>query len=161
MQKLLRRTAQAEKQVARRAAKLQRGETAVEKYERLHITRVAKREIRLQRQEAKVARHETWEMGPLAPRRDSAASYWGTIAEERIASNFEHVEKFVDIRCQWAGGKEHLCLAEGDRVVIMEGPLKGRIGPIRTINKDSGTVQLEEVAKVRGFVPLSSSRFPR
>ncbi len=149
MQKLLRRTAQAEKQVARRVAKAQRGQKTVERNERYVITGIAKTEIRRQRKEAVVARREAWQMGPLAPRRSSAAALWGTIASERVNGNFEHPAQFVEARCRWAGGREHLCLAVGDRVAIMEGPHKGQIGPIREISKDTGTVQLEDIGMVR------------
>jgi hypothetical protein len=56
-------------------------------------------------------------------------------------------------RAAWAGGEKHLCLAKGDRVVVIEGPYKGQIAPIQTIKKDTMSVTLQNAAMVSPHNP--------
>ncbi len=52
-------------------------------------------------------------------------------------------------RCKWAGGAYYLNLAEGDRVVLLDGPDKGRIGQVIEINHDTAEVTVQDLNKAR------------
>lgn len=102
-------------------------------------------------------------MGPLAPQRDvpienEFGSYFGALPEEIRAYGFG--KKQVDLACKWAGGRRYLCIKPGDRVAIMEGPDKGKIAPIKTIQLHQGVVTLSgELMQVSsGLSPSVLSR---
>lgn len=147
MQKLLRRTAQAERQVLRRASKkgkmAQRAEQREDFKRRMAATQDSHRAVK----EAARRRREDWEMGPLAPQRDtplkdSTDAYFGTMGLRRnMGENFP--EKQRELACRWAGGRKTFCVKAGDRVAIMEGPDKGKIGTVKFISDEQGSVALE------------------
>jgi len=151
MQKLLQRTRQAEKQVTRRMAKLKKGEDKREKAIREKRIAQAVGAIASSRRSAQRTRREDWEMGPLAPRRDTPKRLWGVMNDRVVTQEFQFREGAMEARCRWAGGTKHLCLAVGDRVVVMEGPLKGSIGPITKIEMEGATVEVEGVNMVSPF----------
>lgn len=103
-------------------------------------------------QAARVARRQDWEMGPLAPRRDipklseASNTYYGSVAMERATVKGRLSKEELEARTAWAGGSKFLNLAIGDRVVVIEGPWKGRIAPIKKIVRDSAQVQLDDTA---------------
>lgn len=92
-------------------------------------------------------RQEDWEMGPLAPQRDTplrdeTGAYWGSISLRRnLADTLP--EKQRDLACRWAGGRKTLCIKAGDRVAIMDGPDKGKISTIQSVQEEGGFVSLE------------------
>lgn len=146
MQKLLKRTAQAEKQAARRIKKrndlVKNSAQRQDFKKRMAAVRQANRSLAGARQR----RREDWELGPLAPLRDTPlqddnGAYWGTMALNRTMS--ELPDKQIQLACKWAGGKKYLCLKGGDRVAIMQGPDKGKIGTVRSISMEEGCVVLE------------------
>lgn len=146
MQKLLRRTAQAEKQAARRKAKrndsLKRATQNLDFRKRMG----AVRDANLSLNAARLRRREDWELGPLAPQRDTPirgqdGSYWGSLSLTRTMT--ELPDKQVALACKWAGGKKYLCIKPGDRVAIMQGPDKGKIGTVRSIEEKEGAAILE------------------
>lgn len=147
MQKLLRRTAQAERQVLRRASKkgkmAQRAEQREDFKRRMAATQDSHRAVK----EAARRRREDWEMGPLAPQRDtplkdSTDAYFGTMGLRRnMGENFP--EKQRELACRWAGGRKTFCVKAGDRVAIMEGPDKGKIGIVKFLSEEQGSVALE------------------
>jgi large subunit ribosomal protein L24 len=159
MQKLLRRTAQAERQVARRVAKRKGKDASYERGEAVQTTaQFITPNLRWQRKVERAARREDWDMGPVAPRRDTLAStmnrhsttiqQWGVLANQRVFHQLKCTDAEKAAIAAWAGGVERLCLAEGDRVVVIEGPWKGKIAPISNIYKDSLTVTLKHGADV-------------
>lgn len=146
MQKLLRRTAQAEKQAARRRTKrsdaLQRANQNLDFKKRMS----AVRDANISLNEARRRRREDWELGPLAPQRDTpiegrSGGYWGSLSLNRSMTNLP--DKQIELACKWAGGRRYLCLKTGDRVAIMQGPDKGKIGSVRTIVESEASVILE------------------
>ncbi|PFH58998.1 hypothetical protein XA68_12950 [Ophiocordyceps unilateralis] len=143
MQKLLRRTAHAERQAARRLkekAKLQaRSARAQDRPQFFN----ALREITKDDKAARRARIEDWELGPLAPKRDLGCNDYGVSWEHFRLNHPDPDPEVVKRRCAWAGGPHLLNLAVGDRVLIMEGPDKGKIDRIKEIMHSSGTVRLE------------------
>lgn len=103
--------------------------------------------------DARRARKEDWAMGPLAPKRDLGFNGYGMFAESVRTdwSNYGlHAPRpeIIAKRCAWAGGVKQLNLAVSDRVVIMDGPDKGKIDRIKTINLQSGHVTLENNHRV-------------
>lgn len=153
MQKLLKRTAQAEKQVARRNAKRKkladRAELRGEFRKRMQSFAIVNR----MRVDARKKQREDWILGPLAPQRDTPVknefgTYFGAIPESVVMGTMG--DKQLNLACKWAGGKDFLSIKAGDRVAIMEGPDKGQIAPIKSIEEDTGHVVLDgELMQVR------------
>lgn len=146
MQKLLKRTAQAERQVAKRQAK--RKKLADRAELRRNFTRRMDSYATVNRMliSARQKQREDWALGPLAPQRDTAikdefGAYFGAIPEHLTMASFG--DKQLALACKWAGGKKFLCLKPGDRVAIMEGSEKGKITIIRSIDMDNGSVMLD------------------
>ncbi|OHE97644.1 KOW domain-containing protein domain-containing protein, partial [Colletotrichum orchidophilum] len=154
MQRLIKRTAQAEKQVARRMKKRARGEGGAEKAQRARDQRNMLTELNKDIKTARLVRQEKWDLGPLAPRRDVFESY-GALQTNRQSRSTPLKPEEIEARCAWAGGCQYLNLAVKDRVVLLEGPEKGKIDRISSINLEYGTVQLENIAKVTIHVPES------
>ncbi|KAH8888258.1 hypothetical protein GQ53DRAFT_261441 [Thozetella sp. PMI_491] len=149
MDKLLRRTRMAERQVARRAKKMERLKwTSDTKWDRISRKQALRREVGEQMRLAIKARHEDWELGPLAPRRDVSLLdkndvYWGSVSASRFRQDYELTKAEKEARCKWAGGLQNICIAQGDRVVVLEGAYKNQIGEIEDINLQSACVSLK------------------
>ncbi|KAK7748037.1 hypothetical protein SLS53_001289 [Cytospora paraplurivora] len=147
MQKLLRRTAQAERQVIRRSTKKGKMAKNAEQRDDFNRRMSATKGSHKALKDAARRRREDWEMGPLAPQRDtplrdSTDAYFGTLSLRRnLGDSFP--EKQLDLACRWAGGRKTFCVKAGDRVAIMEGPDKGKIGTVKFLNEEQGTVALE------------------
>ncbi|XDG03270.1 hypothetical protein ABKA04_002885 [Annulohypoxylon sp. FPYF3050] len=142
MQKILRRVATAERVVAKRHKKqthfLERSDATRQRERRTQHLAILKDDHR----EAKKAVKDAWEMGPLAPRYDVGidAGTRGAIAETRYLSYGNPSPAQIAARCAWAGGKRYLGIAVNDRVVVMEGPDKGRIGRVMKIDLEKAEV---------------------
>jgi len=147
MDKILRRVRMAERQVARRNKERAFREYMQEKRNRRRTRAKLAAEVRLDIGYAIGRRHEDLEMGPITPNRDIMkvnrfGNYYGSISTSRALLDFPITEKEREARCAWAGGSKYLCLAPGDRVVITEGHLKGRITTIESIDRNLMTVEL-------------------
>ncbi|KAI0806467.1 hypothetical protein GGR55DRAFT_652771 [Xylaria sp. FL0064] len=149
MQKILRRVATAERVAAKR-----------KKARDLQFYKKDKKEVNQQRtfqvnqardevKAAKQAIRDDWAMGPLAPRTD--VGEWhdalGAIRDTRMSSGTTIPLTLRNARCQWAGGAYYLNLAVGDRVVLLDGPDKGRIGQIQNINHESAEATIKDLNK--------------
>ncbi|KAF5012875.1 hypothetical protein FDECE_1093 [Fusarium decemcellulare] len=148
MQKLAKRVAQAQRQAGRRAQKAAETEAIGYKLRNRQALRAAVSEVRQNLLDARRARQEDWEMGPLAPKRDLGFNGYGQFSEgaRQDWSNYGLYTprpEVIQQRCAWAGGVRQFNLAVSDRVVIMDGPDKGKIDRIRSINLQSGHVTLE------------------
>lgn len=146
MQKLLKRTATAERQVARRAAKKQEHQKRAELRGDFKMRMRAYSIVNKMRVEARHKQREDWTLGHLAPQRDTPipdeyGAYFGSTPSELRMAPFG--DRQVNLACKWAGGKDLLCLKAGDRVAIMEGPDKGKIAPIKSIEIEMATVLLD------------------
>lgn len=184
MLKLARRTAQAEKQVKRRLKIRERALDAIHGARVKNSKDLLNEEIRLQARQARRSRRETWTMGPLAPQRNHPAAmadearrgrssptnrfgqelfpeetlpHWGTVSIRRVRNDSTSpiTLREAEARCAWAGSPKTLCLAVGDRCVVIEGPFKGAIGPIKDIRTEQGTLTLEGVARTNITIPTS------
>jgi large subunit ribosomal protein L24 len=151
MQKIIRRVATAERVAAKRQKKKSLKSYKSDKKE---LTQQGQQHVKAAGSEvesAKEAIRNDWAMGSLAPRRDIGV--WdgahGAIGEARFSSPGHFSLVMRNARCQWAGGAYHLCLAAGDRVVLLDGPDKGRIGPVHSVNDDTAEVTISGLNKVR------------
>lgn len=139
----------AEKQVLRRKARRKAELTRMEnKNIRQQAEYARRQEIKLL-QEARVARREDWEMGPLAPRRDvgDKKEKYGTISPQSMNKPELRKEEKEAILKPWGG--RFLNITEGDRVVVLEGRDKGKIGKVLSIDKDRAQVTVEGLNLVR------------
>lgn len=148
MQKLAKRVAQAQRQAGRRAQQDVKKEANGFKLRNRQALRGAVSEVKENLRDARRARKEDWEMGPLAPKRDLGFNGYGMFAESVRTdwSNYGLYQprpELIEKRCAWAGGVKQLNLEVQDRVVILDGPDKGKIDRIKTINLQSGHVTLE------------------
>lgn len=153
MQKLVKRAAQAQKQAVKKAQQSAQSEQARMRREANARLRMANTEIKQNRRDARRAQKEDWELGPLAPKRDIGVNNYGMIHEfARLdwTSQGKRALKPKDIekRCAWAGGATQLNLAVGDRIVILDGPDKGKIDRIKEINMSMASVTLEKFNQV-------------
>ncbi|RDA85452.1 hypothetical protein CP532_1018 [Ophiocordyceps camponoti-leonardi (nom. inval.)] len=143
MLKLLKRTAQAERQVARRMKQRANQEETIQRVSLRPRMRDALREVSKQDKAARQARIEDWEMGPLAPKRDLGFNAYGVAWESLRHDHPNPSPETIKKRCAWAGGSQMLNLAVGDRILIMDGPDKGKIDKIKEIQHSRATVLLE------------------
>ena len=155
MQKVIRRTLFAEQQAARRLARKK------EKTDRIW-RRLSRRETQMARQDevknlqaAQLARREDWELGPLAPRRDVGddKDTYGTVDQSQLRFPKIHRSK-IDEVLKNVGGR-YLNLAKGDRVVLLEGGDKGKIGKIIDIDASRGMCKVEGLNMVCCSLELS------
>lgn len=158
MQKILRRVATAER-VATKRQKAQ--DLRLYKEEKKQTSHQDKRRVMMAQEElekAKQSIRDDWAMGPLSPRTDigNFQDAYGTIGEARYATTGGFSLATRNARCRWAGGAYYLNLAVGDRVVLLDGPDKGRIGPVTSIDHDTAEVKVKDLNKV----DLSSSSPP-
>lgn len=156
MDKLIKRTTSAERQVSRRMREAAKKTHRRALGDRIRRAKGAMADLSKNIYDSRRMRHEAWELGPLAPRRTIENGY-GIAAEH--ARTGRQVTEFImrpfelERRCGWAGGSKHLNLAPGDRVVILEGHDKGNIDTISSVSAASGTVELTEFGKVCSLPP--------
>ncbi|KAI1325873.1 hypothetical protein F5Y16DRAFT_376635 [Xylariaceae sp. FL0255] len=142
MQKILRRVATAERVVAKRTKiKREREDRARKHMDRrgpIQMHNTAKTELKYLRDSYR----NRWNKGALAHRLDihTMEGTHGAIGESRYPNLAEISEKRLLARCEWAGGPKRLCLAVSDRVVLLDGPDKGRIGKIAHIDLATASV---------------------
>ncbi|KAK4167344.1 hypothetical protein QBC43DRAFT_311607 [Cladorrhinum sp. PSN259] len=147
MDKILRRVRMAERQVARRAKREAKQAASIEKWQRVREVSRIRKEAALDIHSSIKARHEDRNLGPIAPRRDvsklnRAGNYWGAISTERALLQSKLTKEQTEARCAWAGGSKYLCIRAGDRVVVTEGPYKGRIAKVEAVKEENMTVDL-------------------
>ena len=137
MQKVLQRTERAQRVAVRRAKKFEghrlRGEAWNRDRSRKQIMEAMEERIRQER----INRKEDWERGPLAPRRDvgDRAKTYGSIHMYDMTLPDREPEK----RPEWYH------ITEGDRVVIMRGRDRGRIGRVSELNKAKVMVRVKNL----------------
>ncbi|KAI0181345.1 hypothetical protein GGR52DRAFT_30874 [Hypoxylon sp. FL1284] len=149
MQKILRRVATAERVAAKRAKAAKKTIYRVERTEKKKNQWDQLAQVREELATAKQAVRDDWELGPLAPRRDVGA--WsgagGAVHETRYGVNAELALAQRNRRCRWAGGAYNLNVVVGDRVVLVDGPEKGQIGKISSIDKAKAELVVDGLNK--------------
>ena len=150
MQKVLRRTALAEAQAVRRDAR--RKERAVREKAKTNREQAqySRREATKDIKAARQARREDWELGPLAPRRDVGdnKSTYGTISTMRLRGSPLTLEARLKLNPE---GGRYATIVVGDRVVLLEGRDKGKIGKIMKLDAKRQEVTVEGLNMV-GFL---------
>ncbi|KAM4066864.1 KOW domain-containing protein [Hirsutella rhossiliensis] len=149
MQKLAKRTAQAHHQATRRAQQMLERQAVDDRRRIRQSVKAATDELRKNIKDARRARREDWELGPLAPKRDLGFNNYGVLKEttrlDWTQGGMQRVQPTVlEKRCAWAGGSKQLNLAPGDRVIVMDGPDKGKVDSIDSVDATNGTVKLKE-----------------
>ncbi|TAQ86927.1 hypothetical protein B7494_g4767 [Chlorociboria aeruginascens] len=98
---------------------------------------------------ARAARREDWELGPLAPKRDvgDAKDTYGTIPSVLVQGQAHLRGSLASV------GGRFLNIVEKDRVVLLEGPDKGKIGVIRSVDKKKGLCSVEGLNMVDIQIP--------
>ncbi|KAI2631913.1 hypothetical protein GGR54DRAFT_581413 [Hypoxylon sp. NC1633] len=149
MQKILRRVATAERVAAKRSKLRDLRRYKKEKKENMQEMRSQLQEVQEGFDAAKQAVKDEWELGPLAPRRDVGnwAGAKGSIDQFRYNVIGKLSLVMRNRRCQWAGGAYNLNLVVDDRVVLIDGPDKGKIGKILSINEDKAEVVVRGLNK--------------
>lgn len=149
MQKVIRRTILAEKQAARRLAKKKDAATRDWAKSNRMQTNYSRREVTTQIKEAKKTRREDWELGPLAPRRDVGDSKetYATIGSHRSKGPMLH-HKDIEEKLKPVGGR-YMNIVAGDRVVLLEGRDKGKIGKIMSTDAKRAECTVQGLNLVR------------
>lgn len=147
MQKILKRTAQVEKQAARRNRIRSKNNASDTKRILIYQQKMANLAHKETRNSARQAMKEDWHLGPLAPRRDvgDKADTYGTVHFRMLQA----VEKPLGRRKDWG-------IRKGDRVCIVGSKERdrGKIGVVGEVTEKA------ESCKVRG-INLVCARSPR
>lgn len=140
MQKVLRRSALAERQAARRTQNYKSRIRSVKRKEAELETRAQQKILHGNLKAARLARREDWLLGPLAPKRDVGhqKGTFGTIDARALRGGAIPEEKRTK---RWP-------IREGDRVVLLEGRDKGKIGTVKTCDKEREEAIVDGLNKV-------------
>lgn len=143
MQKVIQRTIFAEKQAARRLSKKKdKAANAWQNSRRIeHERRLKTATSNLAA--ARQARVEDRELGPLAPRRDVGDNMnsYGTVDQEYLRLGKMTLKERAE-QLKNLGGR-YLSITKGDRVVLLEGRDKGKIGKVTEIDATRGMCKVE------------------
>ncbi|EHK97991.1 putative 54S ribosomal protein L40, mitochondrial [Glarea lozoyensis 74030] len=103
--------------------------------------------------EEKLNRREDYELGPIRPKRDvgDLKSKYGTLDNQAL-QGLPLPQKELFKRLEPFGGK-YLNIWKGDRVVILEGPDKGKIGIISAIDGKKAKVTVKDLNRVDIQIP--------
>jgi large subunit ribosomal protein L24 len=150
MQKILRRVATAERVVARRRAKR---DTQIEGRTRRREKQQNSEQlesVRLDIDRARKQFKDDFKLGPIAPNYyvGEHAKTYGAIAQSRYQPGVILRREQLEARCKWLGGSKFMNLAVGDRVVVLEGPDKGKIGKVNALDKEAAVCVVEGLNKV-------------
>ena len=130
MQAVIRRTVLAEKQAARRLVKRRTKNNHEQMKTRREHERFAQKDVTGDIKNARRARREDYDLGPLAPRRNVGLKEetYGTVHTNRLRGPELTMEERLKVN---PSGGRYSNIVNGDRVVLLEGPDKGRIGKVQ------------------------------
>lgn len=137
MQRIIQRSAAAKRNADRRMQKLvehhEKGQGWSRRQEAQRIRKYNHALIK----DARLARQEDWARGALAPRRDvgEKAQTYGSV--DIFHMNLAERQEVNKIK--WSH------IVEGDRVVVIKGREKGKIGLVETLDTDRGAVNIKDV----------------
>jgi large subunit ribosomal protein L24 len=136
MQKVLQRTVFAERQAARRLAKRKEQNERIWRKSNRDQTRYSRKESTSLLKNARLARREDWELGPLKPRRDVGDSKdtYGTVSTQQLRGPV--LEEEARKKAREAIGGRFMNIVKGDRVVLLSGKDKGKIGKINAVDTE-------------------------
>lgn len=137
MQKVVQRTQRAERAAAKKWKLKREHKERGESWERFQQLRQGQAYTNRNIRNARQARQEDWATGPLAPRRDVGDKKDTYGAMDMY--NYQMPELDPKIRPKW------LHIAEGDRVVVIRGREKGKIGTVDDVSKERASVRVKGV----------------
>ncbi|KAK0355738.1 hypothetical protein LTR59_008027 [Friedmanniomyces endolithicus] len=146
MQKVVQRTLRAERVSNRKKAKAREHLSKAEGWSNFHATNRLKRVTSANIKTARLNRQEDWEAGALlAPRRDvgDQANTYGAI----MMYNANVPELPARKQPKW------LPFSEGDRLLVIKGRDKGRIGECIEVQKERGCVRIKGLNVMDVIVP--------
>ncbi|KAF2085946.1 hypothetical protein K490DRAFT_74818 [Saccharata proteae CBS 121410] len=144
MKRLMARTNAAKAHAAKRAAARKEKDAIYERREYL-AGKVQQERARLDwLKDARKRRQEDYMLGPLAPRRDvgDMMERWGTIPEQ-LAQRVEVPE---------ADLPKYFPYVAGDRVCLIEGYDKGKIGVVHSVYEESMSIIVEGLRQTEAFI---------
>jgi large subunit ribosomal protein L24 len=149
MQKVIKRTVLAERQAARRLKRRREKNSRNDAKTNREQNNLGRAIEVSQLKQARLNRREDYELGPLAPRRDVGdwTDKWGTIDPHRSRGQELSDREKKKIWEPWGGKFPNIVV--GDRVVLLEGRDKGKIGTIEVIDKDRAEVKVKGLNLVR------------
>ncbi|KFY14579.1 hypothetical protein V492_02546 [Pseudogymnoascus sp. VKM F-4246] len=152
MQAVIRRTVLAERQAARRLVKRRTKNNHEEMKTRREHERYAQKNLTGDIKNARAARREDYDLGPLAPRRDVGLKKdtYGTIHSNRLHGQKLTMEERLAVN---PSGGRFANIVAGDRVVVLEGVDKGRIGKVESFDKEKQQLTVEGLNMVDIAVP--------
>lgn len=133
MQRVIRRSELAKAQAARRLARRKERDIRVSAKSRREQENYVKKEIATDIKAARLARREDWELGPLAPKRDVGLKKetHGTISTMRLRGKELSMDERLKLN---PDGGRYANIVVGDRVVLLQGRDKGKIGQITALD---------------------------
>lgn len=142
MQSVIRRTLLAERQAARRLVKRRTKNHHEEMKTRREHERFAQKQVTGDIKNARSARREDYDLGPLAPRRDVGLKKetYGTIQTNRLNGPKLTMEERLAVN---PSGGRFANIVAGDRVVVLEGKDKGRIGKVQSFDREKQQITVE------------------
>ncbi|KAI1007150.1 hypothetical protein K3495_g1073 [Podosphaera aphanis] len=143
MQKLLRKATMAKGQLARRTAKLKAKQERDQQKSNRENAAYLYRQKKSLIEESRKVRREDWELGPLAPKRDvgNQTETYGAVDGHLIQGPRLSPEQ-AEEKMKNFGGK-FLSLFVDDRVVLLEGRDKGKIGKVIKIDRERAECTVE------------------
>lgn len=137
MEKVLRRAKYAERQATKKLQKRKTYLENTEAWQRKQNTQRMKRVFTQNIVDARKNRREDWQLGALAPRRDvgEKANTYGSLS-------------IYDFHLPELAAEEKLKfypISEGDRVVVIKGREKGKIGEVSDVLRDRNGVRVNDI----------------
>ncbi|KAF2720737.1 hypothetical protein K431DRAFT_285418 [Polychaeton citri CBS 116435] len=145
MQRVVQRSQQAVKQAARQRERRNAVLDSAKSYERAKQRQRRRQVLTGTIKDARKSQKEGWELGELAPRRDTGVNgnLYGT------KQSFDIVPPPLEEKNR----PEWYHLRESDRVVVIRGREKGKIGRITNVQEESGSVMIERVNEIEVAIP--------
>ncbi|OBT53651.1 hypothetical protein VE04_06102 [Pseudogymnoascus sp. 24MN13] len=152
MQSVIRRTLLAERQAARRLVKRRTKNHHEEMKTPREHERFAQKQVTGDIKNARSARREDYDLGPLAPRRDVGLKKetYGTIQTNRLNGPKLTMEERLAVN---PSGGRFANIVAGDRVVVLEGKDKGRIGKVQSFDREKQQITVEGMNMVDVAIP--------
>jgi large subunit ribosomal protein L24 len=143
MQKVIRRTILAEKQAARRLEKKRDTNDREWRKSNREQNTSNRKDVTKEIKKRRAERREDWELGPLAPRRDvgDQKDTFGTVSGQRTRGPIIEYGKRKEV-LESVGGR-YPTLVKGDRVVLLEGRDKGKIGTVMSTDRSRAECKVE------------------
>jgi large subunit ribosomal protein L24 len=152
MQKVIRRTVLAEAQAARRLGRRKdRFDREKAKLKRESVN-FRDRNESADIKTARKTRREDWDLGPLAPRRDVGRykDTYGTLDPMRIRGEVLTLQERLQVNPE---GGRYANIVMDDRVVLLEGRDKGKIGKVIEVDSQRQEITVERLNLIDVAVP--------